>query len=56
MTGLVNAVVQGPNWKDTAIFLNGKRLNPKTDRRRDSRPNVRENAPILGDLMNDFNF
>jgi phospholipase C len=37
-------------------FLGGQRLNPKTDGRHDSRPTVRENAPILGDLRNDFDF
>ena len=38
------------------VFLNGQRLDPATDGRADSRPDVRENAPILGDLMKDFNF
>jgi len=37
-------------------FLNGARLNPKTDGRPDRRPDVRENAKILGNLVNDFNF
>ena len=37
-------------------FLNGARLNPKTDGRPDPRPDVRENTPILGNLVNDFNF
>jgi phospholipase C len=37
-------------------FLGGQRLNPKTDGRPDSRPTVRENAKILGNLANDFNF
>jgi phospholipase C len=37
-------------------FLNGARLNPKTDGRSDPRPDVRENAPILGNLVSDFNF
>ena len=37
-------------------FLGGARLNPKTDGRPDSRPTVRENAAILGNLVNDFNF
>jgi phospholipase C len=37
-------------------FLHGARLNPKTDGRPDSRPNVRENAKILGSLVKDFNF
>jgi phospholipase C len=37
-------------------FLNGASLNPKTDGRPDLRPDVRENAPILGNLLNDFNF
>jgi phospholipase C len=37
-------------------FLGGQRLNPATDGRPDPRPGVRENAPILGNLVNDFNF
>jgi phospholipase C len=37
-------------------FLGGARLDPKTDGRPDSRPDVRENLPILGNLINDFNF
>jgi phospholipase C len=37
-------------------FLAGRRLNPKTDGRADSRPDVRENEKILGNLANDFNF
>lgn len=37
-------------------FMGGARLNPKTDGRADPRPDVRENAPILGNLVNDFNF
>ncbi len=37
-------------------FLGGQRLNPKTDGRWDPRPDVREDAPALGDLMKDFNF
>jgi phospholipase C len=37
-------------------FLEGERLNPATDGRPDSRPDVRENLPILGDLVKDFNF
>ncbi|TMC51895.1 MAG: phospholipase [Chloroflexi bacterium] len=38
------------------VFLGGARLDPKTDGRPDSRPNVREKSPQLGDLMADFNF
>jgi phospholipase C len=38
------------------IFLDGQRLNPKTDGRPDSRPTVREDSPQLGDLLNDFDF
>jgi phospholipase C len=115
VTGLINAVMQGPDWSSTAIFLswddwggfydhvtppavdqNGyglrvpglvispwarvgyidhqtlshdayvkfieddflhsKRLDPRTDGRPDPRPTVRENAPQLGNLVNDFNF
>ena len=37
-------------------FLGGARLDPKTDGRPDPRPTVRENASILGNLVNDFNF
>jgi phospholipase C len=37
-------------------FLGGQRIDPSTDGRPDSRPDVRENAAILGDLVNDFNF
>ena len=37
-------------------FLGGARLNPATDGRPDSRPDVRENLSILGDLAKDFNF
>jgi phospholipase C len=37
-------------------FLGGARLNPTTDGRPDSRPGVRESLPILGNLINDFNF
>ena len=37
-------------------FLGGARLNPTTDGRPDPRPDVRENQPILGNLVQDFNF
>jgi phospholipase C len=37
-------------------FLEGERLDPATDGRPDSRPSVRENAPILGSLVRDFDF
>jgi phospholipase C len=37
-------------------FLNGRSLNPKTDGRPDRRPDVREDLPLLGNLLNDFNF
>ncbi len=37
-------------------FLHGQRLNPLTDGRPDPRPDVRENAPELGNLIKDFNF
>jgi phospholipase C len=115
VTGLVNTIMQGPDWASTAIFLawddwggfydhvvpptvdengyglrvpglvispyarkgfidhqtlsfdayakfieddflNGARLDPKTDGRPDPRPDVRENAPQLGDLRADFDF
>jgi phospholipase C len=115
VTGLVNAVMRGPNWSSTAIFLTwddwggfydhvvppvvdrngyglrvpalvispyarrglidhqtlsfdayakfieddflrGERLDPTTDGRPDPRPSVRENVPILGNLVRDFDF
>jgi phospholipase C len=37
-------------------FLNGQRIDPRTDGRPDPRPDVRENDKILGDLSVDFNF
>jgi phospholipase C len=37
-------------------FLNGARIDPATDGRVDPRPDVRENAPILGNLVSDFDF
>ena len=115
VTHLINTVMQGPNWKDCAIFLawddwggfydhevpvtvdqngyglrvpglvispyakrgyidhqnlsfdafvkfieddflSGQRLDPATDGRPDPRPDVRENASQLGDLIDDFDF
>ncbi len=115
VTNLVNAVMQGPDWNSTAIFLawddwggfydhvvppvvdqngyglrvpgivispyakqgfidhqtlsfdaylkfieddflGGQRIDPKTDGRPDPRPDVRENASILGNLASDFDF
>ena len=38
------------------LFLNGQRLDPATDGRPDPRPIVRENVPILGNLLNEFDF
>jgi phospholipase C len=37
-------------------FLGGARLDPATDGRPDPRPDVREDAPALGNLITDFNF
>jgi phospholipase C len=37
-------------------FLNGARLNPATDGRPDRRPDVRDEAPGLGDLTAEFDF
>jgi phospholipase C len=37
-------------------FLDGRRLDPKTDGRPDPRPTVREDAALLGDLRKDFDF
>jgi hypothetical protein len=115
VTSLVNAVMQGPDWGSTAIFLawddwggfydhvvppvqdvngygirvpalvispwarqgfidhqtlsfdaylkfieddflGGQRLDPTTDGRPDPRPSVREDSPLLGDLIKDFDF
>ncbi|HWE61509.1 MAG TPA: alkaline phosphatase family protein [Chloroflexota bacterium] len=115
VTGLVNAIMQSPDWQSTAIFLswddwggfydhvvppridqngyglrvpglvispytrkgfidhqvlshdayvkfieddflNGRRLDPKTDGRPDPRPDVRESRPQLGNLLGDFDF
>ncbi|MGQ0670736.1 MAG: alkaline phosphatase family protein [Actinomycetota bacterium] len=38
------------------LFLGGWRLDPKTDGRPDSRPTVREEVEILGDLLLEFDF
>jgi len=37
-------------------FLGGQRLDPQTDGRPDSRPVVRENVKVLGNLIKDFDF
>jgi phospholipase C len=37
-------------------FLNGQRLDPRSDGRPDPRPTVREDVSILGNLVNDFDF
>jgi phospholipase C len=37
-------------------FLEGQRIDPETDGRWDPRPNVREDLPILGDLIREFDF
>lgn len=38
------------------LFLQGRRLDPTRDGRPDSRPAVRDNAPQLSDLLDDFDF
>jgi len=38
------------------MFLDKQRLNPATLSRPDSRPTVRENASILGNLLKEFDF
>jgi phospholipase C len=38
------------------LFLGGARLDPATDGRPDPRPDVRESAPQLGDLIASFDF
>jgi phospholipase C len=37
-------------------FLQHRRIDPTNDGRPDPRPDVRENAPNLGNLANDFDF
>jgi phospholipase C len=37
-------------------FLGGRRLDPASDGRPDPRPDVRENASVLGNLLKDFDF
>jgi phospholipase C len=37
-------------------FLGGQRLDPATDGRPDPRPDVREDDPLLGNLLRDFDF
>jgi phospholipase C len=37
-------------------FLNGQRIDPQSDGRPDPRPDVRENASILGNVAADFDF
>jgi phospholipase C len=38
------------------LYLDGERLDPKTLSRPDSRPTVREEVPILGDIRKVFDF
>jgi phospholipase C len=38
------------------VYLNGQRIDPKTDGRPDPRPSVRETEPQLGNLIADFDF
>jgi phospholipase C len=38
------------------LYLDGQRLDPATDGRPDSRPTVREEVRILGDLRDEFDF
>jgi phospholipase C len=37
-------------------FLNGQRIDPRSDGRPDPRPDVREDEKVLGNLISDFNF
>ena len=38
------------------VFLDGQRLDPETMSRPDSRPSVREEVELMGDLIHDFDF
>ncbi|PZR93122.1 MAG: phospholipase [Candidatus Nephthysia bennettiae] len=38
------------------LFLNSQRIDPRSDGRPDPRPNVREDAATLGNLLSDFDF
>jgi phospholipase C len=38
------------------LYVDGQRLDPETDGRPDSRPTVREEVGILGDLRREFDF
>jgi len=38
------------------VFVDGARLDPANDGRPDNRPTVRENVPILSDLLSEFDF
>jgi phospholipase C len=38
------------------LFLGGSRLDPETMSRPDSRPTVREDVPLLGNLLREFDF
>jgi hypothetical protein len=38
------------------LYLGGQRLDPVTDGRPDSRPTVREDVGILGNLLKEFDF
>jgi phospholipase C len=38
------------------VFLDGARLDPTKDGRPDNRPTVRENVPMLSDLLSEFDF
>jgi len=38
------------------VFCSGDRIDPSTDGRPDPRPTVRENVPMLGDLITEFDF
>ncbi|MFN2121021.1 MAG: alkaline phosphatase family protein [Anaerolineales bacterium] len=38
------------------LYLGGQRIDPGTDGRPDPRPTVREDVPILGNLLDDFDF
>ena len=53
---LADPVVRRVPEADRGLFLSHERLDPETLSRPDSRPTVREEVAILGDLLKEFDF